>query len=73
MYKNDAELNIDRFYIVKLTQSLLGEVGVERCWGRRKTCGHLRLDWYDNIMLAQVSMDEIIKRKLHRGYELVEV
>lgn len=70
MARFDAEANVDRFYSVQLTQSLFGEVGVERQWGRRRTYGRCRLDWYKNGQDAETALTDLVKVKLSRGYVL---
>ena len=61
MARVDSDLNMDRFYSVRLTQSLFGEVGVERQWGRRCTCGRRRLDWYGNEHEAKSALLVLVK------------
>lgn len=68
MTRVDSDVNMDRFYSVQLTQSLFGEVGIERQWGRRQTRGRCRLDWYVNEREAKSAFSDLIKTKLSRGY-----
>ncbi len=68
MARFDADANMDRFYSVQLTQSLFGEIGVERQWGRRRTHGRCRLDWYGNERDAESALSDLVKTKLARGY-----
>ena len=69
MARFDADANMNRFYSVQLTQSLFfGEVGVERQWGRRRTSGRCRLDWYGNDRDAESALSDLVKAKLSRGY-----
>ena len=70
MRRMDQEMNMDRFYSVKLTRSLMGDPGVERCWGRTGTWGQIRLDWYENTQRAQQAISDIVRKKLHKGYIL---
>ncbi|MEM7664158.1 MAG: WGR domain-containing protein [Pseudomonadota bacterium] len=70
MTRFDADTNMDRFYSVRLTQSLFGEIGVERQWGRRRTHGRCRLDWYGNERDAESALSDLVKAKLARGYIL---
>ena len=70
MARFDADANMNRFYSVQLTQSLFGEVGVERQWGRRRTSGRCRLDWYGNDRDAESALSDLVKAKLSRGYIL---
>lgn len=69
MARFDADANMDRFYSVQLTQSLFGEFGVERHWGRHRTHGRCRLDWYGNELDAVMALSGLVKAKLSRGYE----
>jgi len=71
MSRVDSDLNMDRFYSVRLTQSLFGEVGVERQWGRRSTCGRRRLDWYEDEREAKSALLDLVRSKLSRGYFLI--
>lgn len=66
----DPDANIDRFYSVQLTRSLFGEIGVERQWGRRRTYGRRRLDWYGNEREAKSALSDLVKAKMSRGYML---
>ena len=68
MARVDPDANMDRFYSVQLTRSLFGEVGVERQWGRRRTHGRRRLDWYGNEREAKMALSNLVKAKLARGY-----
>lgn len=70
MTRVDAEVNMDRFYSVQLTKSLFGEVGVERQWGRRRTQGRCRLDWYANEREAEFAISHLVNAKLSRGYHI---
>lgn len=70
MTRFDADTNMDRFYSVQLTQSLFGEVGVERQWGRRRTYGRRRLDWYGDKREAKLALLDLVRAKLSRGYLL---
>lgn len=70
MTRVNADVNMDRFYSVQLTQSLFGEVGVERQWGRSRTRGRCRLDWYANEREAETAILDLVKAKLSRGYHM---
>lgn len=68
MKRVDPEVNMDRFYIVELTQDLFGDHGVYRQWGRRGTWGRYRSDWYGSELEAKCALSELVKQKLARGY-----
>lgn len=68
MARVDPDANMDRFYCVVLTESLFGEIGVERQWGRCRTHGRRRLDWYGNETKAKTALTNLVKHKLSRGY-----
>lgn len=70
MTRFDADAKMDRFYSIQLTQSLFGEFGVERRWGRRRTHGRCRLDWCGNERDAESALSDLVKAKLARGYIL---
>ena len=70
MTRVDPGANMDRFYCVQLTRSLFGEFGVERQWGRRRTRGRRRLDWYSDELQAKSALSDLVKEKLSRGYLL---
>lgn len=72
MYRKDPELNIDRFYLINLTQSLMGEIGVERNWGRTGTDGHRRLDWFNDSQAAIKALKDIVQLKTCRGYVVIK-
>ncbi|WP_339106926.1 WGR domain-containing protein [Roseovarius rhodophyticola] len=70
MTRVDPDANMDRFYCVQLTESLFGEIGVERQWGRRRTHGRRRLDWYRGDAEAKIALSNLVNEKLSRGYHL---
>lgn len=70
MKRVDPECNMDRFYSVQLTQSLFGDHGVHRQWGRRGTWGRHRLDWYETEFEAENALSDLVRQKLVRGYLL---
>lgn len=70
MARVDPDANMDRYYCVELTESLFGEIGVERQWGRRRTHGRRRLDWYTDESDAKTALSNLVNEKLSRGYQL---
>jgi len=70
MSRVDPDANMDRFYSVQLTQSLFSDVGVERQWGRRRSRGRHRLDWYGDEHEAKSALSDLVRAKLSRGYLL---
>lgn len=66
--RSDPDVNMDRFYHVRLTAGLFDVAGVERIWGRRGTRGRHRVDWYRTRVEAISAMSTLVTEKKARGY-----
>lgn len=64
----DPSCNMRRFYSVALAQSLWGECGVVRHWGRIGSPGQRRTDWYEAPPEAERALDSLLRAKRRRGY-----
>jgi predicted DNA-binding WGR domain protein len=67
----DRTRNIDRFYVVQVMPSLLGEWTVMREWGRRGSPGTVRLSSYAMRNEAETAEQRTIKRRLQHGYRAI--
>ena len=68
--RTELDQNIDRFYNISLTYSLLGMPGVMRTWGRLGAWGQTRLDWYDEELEARLAISKLLLQKQKKGYLL---
>lgn len=68
--RTDLDQNIDRFYNISLTYSLLGMPGIMRTWGRLGAWGQTRLDWYDEEPEARLAFSKLLLQKQKKGYLL---
>lgn len=66
--RSDRASNMHRFYSLELATSLFGERGVVRQWGRIRTSGRSRTDWYDDPHEAESAFQDLLKAKQRRGY-----
>lgn len=64
----DLACNMRRFYSLAFAQSLWGEHGVVRRWGRIGTAGQSRTEWYDEPSEAQSALQALLRAKQRRGY-----
>ena len=64
----DPSCNMCRFYSLALVQSLFGEHGVARQWGRIGSQGQRRTDWHASPEAAAAELEGIARRKRRRGY-----
>jgi predicted DNA-binding WGR domain protein len=66
----DPALNKNRFYSVRVQQTLFGQWAVIREWGRIGSRTGQRLEhWFDDVRSAKAVMDRISAAKRRRGYE----
>jgi predicted DNA-binding WGR domain protein len=66
--RTDPARNMNRFYLVAVTQTLFDECAVLREWGRRGSPGTLRLESYRRREEAQSVEQRTINRRPQRGY-----
>ena len=65
--RTDTSRNINRFYVVSVTETLFGEWAVMREWGRRGQAGTVRLDSYERRDDAQLAERHVITRRIAHG------
>lgn len=67
--KRDAARNMQRYYRVSVTPTLLGEFAVVREWGRIGQRGGSRMEcWFASVEEAQRAGLEMAAAKRRRGY-----
>jgi predicted DNA-binding WGR domain protein len=69
----DPERNRYRFYSLTWQPILWGGGVLLRCWGRIGTRGRSSEVFYQDRSNAQQLVEHIIKRRLQRGYQVVDV
>ena len=68
----DAARNRFRFYSVSWQPGLFGGGALLRSWGRIGTKGRSREVCYQDRASAQPLVEQIVRRRLQRGYQLVD-
>ena len=61
-----------RFYELRLQETLWGGVALVRAWGRLGTPGRARATEYPDRAAAGPDVERAVRRRLGRGYRLVE-
>ena len=67
--RREPALNLTRFYVLSLEETLFGETALVREWGRLGTRGRRRLDLFEARAQASEALESWLGRKLRRGYE----
>ena len=68
----DPAKNRARFYTITWQPALWGGGALLRRWGRLGGSGRALTTFYDDRASAQESIERLIRRRLQRGYEVVE-
>lgn len=67
--RREPAVNMARFYVLSLEQTLFGDTALVREWGRLGTNGQRRLDLFEARAQANEALESLLGRKLRRGYE----
>ena len=70
--RRDPARHMARFYTVKIVPTLFGPWALVREWGRIGSPGMLRTDWFATEEEAEVARARLVRKKIRRGYHLVE-
>lgn len=68
----DPEQNRLRFYDLRWQPTLFGEGALVRVWGRQGQPGTVRATNYPDREQAQHDIRQLVRRRLHHGYQVVE-
>jgi len=68
--RRDDTLNMARYYVLSVQQTVFGESALVREWGRIGARGRRRLDVYGSDAEAGEALDAWLARKVRRGYRL---
>jgi predicted DNA-binding WGR domain protein len=68
----DPSKNRFRFYTLTWQPGLWGGGALTRNWGRIGTKGRILQALYQDRTSAQGTVDEVIRRRLRRGYQVVD-
>ncbi len=68
--RRDDSLNMARYYVLSVQQTVFGESALVREWGRIDARGRRRLDVYGSDAEAGEALDAWLARKVRRGYRL---
>jgi predicted DNA-binding WGR domain protein len=69
--RNDPAKNVNRFYMVMVTPTLLGEWLVLREYGRIGSPGTVRARTFERELDAQRAEQRSIRRRLRHGYRAI--
>jgi predicted DNA-binding WGR domain protein len=67
----DRPTNRERFYLLAVQPTLMGDVALTRTWGRIGTHGHSLSSTFPDRASAQQTVERLIHRRIQRRYELV--
>jgi predicted DNA-binding WGR domain protein len=67
----DRPSNHERFYLLAVQPTLMGDVALMRTWGRIGTHGHSLSSTFPDRASAQQTVERLIHRRIQRRYELV--
>lgn len=70
LHRVDPDRNMARFYRVEVLTDLLGDIIVERRWGRIGGRGQYRAASYRSTFLAEAAASELVRLKERRGYRV---
>lgn len=68
--RTDPHQNMARFYVLSIEPTLFGDTALVREWGRWGRQGRRRLDLYANLDGAVEALEDWLRRKLKRGYQV---
>lgn len=63
--------NGERFYVLAVQPTLLGDIAFVRTWGRIGSQGKSLTATFPNRPSAQETVERLVRRRLQRRYELV--
>lgn len=66
--RRDPALNMARFYVLSLEETLFGDTALVREWGRLGQEGRRRLDLFEREAQASEALGHWLDRKRRRGY-----
>jgi len=68
----DLSENCERFYLLAVQPTLLGEVALVRTWGRIGTQGQRLTATFPDRQRAQTSLERLVRRRLAHRYQLTD-
>lgn len=66
--RRDPAVDMARFYVLSLEETLFGDTALVREWGRLGTAGRRRIDLFEERPKACEALETWLQRKLRRGY-----
>lgn len=63
--------NMARFYVLSIEPTLFGDTALVREWGRWGRQGRRRLDLYASVDGAVEALEDWLRRKMKRGYQVL--
>ncbi len=68
----DSEKRMNRWYAIGIQPGLFDVVALVRLWGSRETRHQrMRVEPFADLEAAKAAADDLIQRKLRRGYQFV--
>ena len=66
--RREPALDMARFYVLSIEETLFGDTALVREWGRIGTAGRRRLDLFERRAQASEALELWLGRKTRRGY-----
>ena len=66
--RREPALDMARFYVLSIEETLFGDTALVREWGRIGTTGRRRLDLFEGHAEASEALELWLGRKMQRGY-----
>ena len=66
--RREPAVDMARFYVLSIEETLFGDTALVREWGRIGTAGRRRLDLFERRAHASEALELWLVRKVRRGY-----
>ena len=66
--RREPAVDMARFYVLSIEETLFGDTALVREWGRIGTAGRRRLDLFERRAQASEALELWLGRKTRRGY-----
>lgn len=66
--RREPAVDMARFYVLSIEETLFGDTALVREWGRLGATGRRRLDLFEKRAQASEALEHWLGRKLRRGY-----
>lgn len=66
--RREPAVDMARFYVLSIEETLFGDTALVREWGRIGTAGRRRMDLFERRAQASEALELWLGRKVRRGY-----